>query len=151
MLAHHRLIDHLRIIDIAVVVAVDAQPGHLVVAGHLVFTDYRCVVFSNTSHHASLAAGARVEIDVHAPVVAEQVGILVTFVERVRVEFLVVSPLIDELARELRQLRQFGVPNDGALGEVAAVAVGDAAVSAKQRPLLVCHHGLRRRHDPPHP
>ena len=51
------------------VVAVDADPVHLAAAPHLALADHRDVVLGHAGDDAGVAAGARVEVDGHPPLV----------------------------------------------------------------------------------
>ena len=62
-------------------VVVDADPVHLAVAIDLLLADDRDVVLGDAGDHAGAAAGARREVDRHAPLVAL---VLVVRVERER-------------------------------------------------------------------
>ena len=67
----------LRILDVALMVGVDAQPVHLAAAHHFVFADDGNVVLRLARDDARVAAVARVEIDRHAPLVAAGFFLLV--------------------------------------------------------------------------
>ena len=65
--AQHRLEVAYRRIDIAFIVAIDAQPLHLALAQHLLLADDRNVVFGLTGDNARVAADARIQIHAHGP------------------------------------------------------------------------------------
>jgi hypothetical protein len=67
MHAGHRLEEGAGILDVTVVVAVDAQPQHLAPARDLILADDRYIVFDIAGRNAGVAADATVEIDHHAP------------------------------------------------------------------------------------
>ena len=58
---------HLRLVRIAFVVAVDAQPMHLALMNDLRLADRRNVVFGLAGDDASIAADTGVQIDAHRP------------------------------------------------------------------------------------
>ncbi len=84
LLTGHRLVDRLhrlRRVDVAGEVVVDADPVHLAVLAHLLLADHRDVVFRHAGDDAGAAAGARRQVDGHAPLVAL---VLVVRVQRQR-------------------------------------------------------------------
>ena len=83
--ARHRLVEDFRVVDVAAVVAVDAQPVHLALAHHFFLADDGDVVLRLAGDHAAVAAGADARVDDHRP------GVLVAVVPR-RVHRLVVVP-----------------------------------------------------------
>jgi len=74
-----RLMECLRIIEIAPAVGVDAQPVHFPAARDLFFSDDGNVVFRLAGDDAGVAADAGIQVDGHAPGVA---GVLETGIER---------------------------------------------------------------------
>jgi len=56
LLAGHRLKVSLRIIRVAAVIAVDADPMHFAGVQHLLFTHHRDIVFRLTRHDAGITA-----------------------------------------------------------------------------------------------
>ena len=84
LLTRHRLVDRLHrlgCVDAAREVVVDADPVHLAVDVDLRLADDRDVVLGDARDDAGATAGARREVDRHAPLVA---GVLVVRVERER-------------------------------------------------------------------
>src|SRR5206468_11165528 len=67
VLAHHGLVNAHRIFFWPTVVPVNAYPVHDALALHLVFTDYRHIVFRLAGDHTCGAAGAGIHVDGHAP------------------------------------------------------------------------------------
>src|ERR1019366_5018345 len=68
--AGNRLVVDGRVIGLAVVVGVDANPVHGAPAAHLVFADHGDIVLGLAGDHAGAASGAGIEVDGHAPGVA---------------------------------------------------------------------------------
>ena len=68
--AWHRLMIHLGIVQLAFVIAIDANPVHLPAAQHFVLTHHRTVIFGLARDDAGVAADAGVDVDGHAPGVA---------------------------------------------------------------------------------
>src|SRR5262249_20870426 len=107
--AGHRLVQHLGGVQIAGEVAVDAQPLHLAAPRHLVLPDDGDVVLGDAGRDAGVAADASVEIDRHAPRIAEERML-------VRVEGLRARGHLDHLTGELRvgaELREGRAPHQG--------------------------------------
>src|ERR1044071_4157689 len=67
VLAHHRLVDDVRVVLGAAVVTVDADPVHDALALDLVLADHGHVVLGLTRDDARRAARAGVDVDRHAP------------------------------------------------------------------------------------
>ena len=113
VLAHHRLVHDLRVINPCLLVlipvglqnfvllradffrrrrageiTVNAQPEHLTAATHLILADDRHVVLALTRDDTGVAAGAGVQVNGHAPLVQT---LRFDRVERIRVERLVAS------------------------------------------------------------
>src|SRR3954468_20574470 len=76
LLAGHRLEHDLRLLGRAGEVAVHAQPVHLAAAAHLLVADDGYVVLALAGDHAGVAAGAGIEVDRHAPLLAFLVAVL---------------------------------------------------------------------------
>ena len=70
LLTRHRLVVGVRILDVAAVVPVDAEPVHLAAVRDLRLADDRHVVLGLAGDDAGVAAGADVLVDRHAPRVA---------------------------------------------------------------------------------
>ena len=60
----------LGIVHVAFVIAVDADPVHVAADQHFLLADHGDVVFRLAGHHAAAAAGAGVQINRHAPLIA---------------------------------------------------------------------------------
>src|SRR5262249_50810390 len=67
VLAQHRFKKHLWLIQIALVVSVNAKPLHLASSTDLILPDNRNVVLSLACNHACVTADARAQIDRHSP------------------------------------------------------------------------------------
>src|SRR5208282_4039595 len=65
--AGQRLVVHLRVVQAAAEIGVDANPVHRAAARHLVLADDRDVVFGLARDHARVAADAAIQVDRHAP------------------------------------------------------------------------------------
>ena len=70
LLAGHRLVIGVGVLEVAGVVAVDPQPVHLAAVEDLLLADHRNVVLGLAGDDAGVAAGADVLVDGHAPGVA---------------------------------------------------------------------------------
>src|SRR5690606_10647151 len=68
--ARKRLEEDLRLGEIALVVAIDADPVHLAAASDLILSDDGDIVLGLAGDHAGVAADAGAEVDGHAPSVA---------------------------------------------------------------------------------
>ena len=68
--AGHRLVVGLRRVEVALEVRVDANPVHLALRVDLLLADDRDVVLGHAGGDADAAAGAGVQVDRHAPLVA---------------------------------------------------------------------------------
>ena len=88
--ARHRLEISLRIITIALVVSIHAQPVHMAALVDLILADHRNVVFRLARNDAVVAADTRVQINRHAP----RVGLSFVVVRWIAVKRLVVCRLI---------------------------------------------------------
>ena len=121
--AGHRLEHRPRLRRLAGEVAVDPEPGHLAAAAHLVAADDRHVVLALARHRARVAAGARVEVDDHAPL----------------------RPLL--VLRRREELRDLGALGRGArlLAELRERREADESATLHAAVLL----GLRERLAPP--
>ena len=132
MLAGHRLVNHLWIIDpvlevlfvvtcslrttgavrmrrvryvtSAGVIPVDPQPVHLAAFGNLILANDRDVVLALAGYHTGVAAHARTEIDGHAPLVhiASQLGLVL-------IRMLVNFALIDGVRLDAHVLGEHGL------------------------------------------
>ena len=65
--AGNRLLNDVRVVLVALEIAVNSQPVHFAAIKHLFAANNRHVVFALTSHHASTAADALAQVDRHAP------------------------------------------------------------------------------------
>ena len=128
--ARHRLEVGLRVLDLALVIGVDAQPVHFAAAHHLLLADDGDVVLGLARDDARAAAVARVEIDRHAPLVAA--GFLLLVGER--------RPQRRQLVLILLQRGELGA-RDGA-DEIAPFHQV-VILHARERKRLAGEHDLR--------
>src|SRR5437764_11949127 len=70
LLAHYRLEESVGIVNLALIVAVDADPMHLASTDHLILADHGNVVLRLAGDYASITADAGTEIDGESPAVA---------------------------------------------------------------------------------
>ena len=142
LLARHRLVIGVGGVEIAGVVAVDAQPVHLAAVEDLALADHRHVVLGLAGDHAGVAAGADVLIDRHAPRVAFVLEVR-RGVERQRLGLMLL------LLRELRvggELRRRRDANQVAALERPVVLRGGQLVAvARLRQLHAAERVGRRR------
>jgi len=76
VLTRHWLVDHLRLINITVEIAIDSYPVHLATLARLLLAHQWNVVFRLTGNRAGVAANARVQINAHPPLIT---GIVAVF------------------------------------------------------------------------
>ena len=67
LLTRQRLVETCGLVERTAEVAVDAEPVHLAVAAHLLLATTGTLFSALTGDHAGVAAGARPEVDRHAP------------------------------------------------------------------------------------
>ena len=80
MLAGHRLVHHLRFVQIFLIfadkVAIHAHPVHFAAIVYLLLADDRNIVFTLTGDGTGITTGADVEVDGHAPLISAFIGVV---------------------------------------------------------------------------